>query len=105
MNRYSEIKKILNTNPNVGKLDTPYYKNALYPEIPPNPNDIYVITEWGDRLDLLANQFYGDASKWWIIATANALGKGTLFTPEDIILRIPPAADIQKFIDSENKQR
>lgn len=25
----------------------------------------------GDRLDLLAYRYYGDASKWWIIADAN----------------------------------
>lgn len=103
MNRYSEIKKILNTNPNVGKLDTPYYKNALYPEIPPNPNDIYVITEWGDRLDLLANQFYGDITLYWIIAAGNpnVVGFSSLFLKEGIQLRIP--VDINEIISSFNR--
>ena len=47
------------------------YKNLKYPEIPLSVNDIYVITEWGDRFDQLAFQFYGDVSLWWIITTAN----------------------------------
>ena len=103
MNRYSEIKKILNINPNVGKLDTPYYKNTLYPKIPPNPNDIYVITEWGDRLDLLANQFYGDVTLYWIIAAGNPniVGFSSLFLKEGIQLRIP--VDINEIISSFNR--
>ena len=37
-----------------------YYKALKYPEIPLSINDIYLITTTGDRLDLLANQFYKD---------------------------------------------
>ena len=48
-----------------------YFKPIKYPKIPLNINDIYVITVAGDRLDLLANQFYNDTRLWWIIATAN----------------------------------
>ncbi len=29
------------------------------------------IVEQGDRLDLLAYRYYGDAGKWWVIADAN----------------------------------
>ena len=47
------------------------YKALKYPEIPLSINDIYIITNDGDRLDLLANQFYQDVDMWWIIATAN----------------------------------
>lgn len=42
-----------------------------YPEIPLSINDTYVITVMGDRLDLMADQFYGDTRLWWIIAQAN----------------------------------
>jgi phage tail protein X len=62
---------------------------VLYPNIPYNPQDIYVRTVPGDRLDLLAYQFYKNVSYWWIIAHANDLGKGTLTIPEGSQVRIP----------------
>ena len=43
----------------------PYYSLTRYPEIPLNINDIYVTTISGDRLDLLANQFYNDIRLWY----------------------------------------
>ena len=53
-------------------------------------NDIYVITNSGDRLDILAQQFYGDSSLWWIISIANSnLSQNSLFIPEGTQLRIP----------------
>ena len=48
-----------------------YYKPLKYPEIPLDIDDVYIITTVGDRLDLLANQFYGDIRLWWLIASAN----------------------------------
>ena len=56
-------------NPNNKK----YYKPLRYPEIPLSIDDIYVITSEGDRLDLLANQFYNNVDYWWVIANANNL--------------------------------
>ncbi len=50
-----------------------YYLNNVYPDIPLTNEDNYVITTLGDRLDLLAFDFYGDTSFWWVIASANAL--------------------------------
>ena len=47
------------------------YKVKRYANIPLRESDVYVATETGDRLDTLANHFYGHASLWWIIATAN----------------------------------
>tara|TARA_Y100001938_G_C7925334_1_gene346594 strand:- start:108 stop:413 length:306 start_codon:yes stop_codon:yes gene_type:complete len=48
-----------------------YFKPIKYPEIPLSIDDLYVVTSIGDRLDLLANQFYGDTRLWWIISSAN----------------------------------
>ena len=48
-----------------------YYKALVYPELFPSLDDIYIITTVGDRLDLLASQFYHDVDLWWIIAIAN----------------------------------
>lgn len=48
-----------------------YYKSKLYPVIPYSDKDEYIITTVGDRLDLLAYQYYNDTSLWKIIAIAN----------------------------------
>ena len=61
----------------------------MYPSIPHSENDIYIITRDSDRLDLLAGQYYEDVTLWWVIATANNLGKGTLVVPPGLQIRIP----------------
>ena len=57
--------------------------------VPELDGDTYGETTIADRLDLLANQFYGDPKLWWVIANANNIGKGTLFIEEGAVLRIP----------------
>ena len=37
-----------------------YYKAKKYPPIPPQESDVYVVTVQGDRLDLIAYQYYKD---------------------------------------------
>ena len=100
MNRYSSIKQIRNTNEFVGTLGDRYYRTTYYPEIPPLESDIYVETEFSDRLDLLANQFYSDVTLYWIIAAANPnkVNFGSLFLNEGTQLRIP--VNISSIIDS-----
>lgn len=67
------------------------YRTSRYPEIPLNENDIYVITTIGDRFDLLAQQYYGDSSLWWIISIANTdkLNQNALVIPPGLQIRIP----------------
>jgi hypothetical protein len=43
----------------------------------------------GDRLDLLAFDFYGDSTLWWIIASANDMQPDSLVPPLGMTLRIP----------------
>ena len=102
MNRYANITLLRNENPNVGTLGTQYYKTMFYPEIPLNENDIYVITDFGDRLDLLANQFYQDVTLYWIISAANpnSIQFGSIFIPQGTQLRIP--TNINEIINSYN---
>ena len=71
-----------------------YYKTTEFENIPKSESDIYVITQYGDRLDLLANQFYGDVTLWWYIARANDLN--TMIVPENIQLRIPGTTEYAK---------
>lgn len=80
-----------------------YYQNVMYPDIPVSSNDIYVITDFLDRLDLIANDYYNDATLWWIISVANAdfMSSDTLFIPEGTQLRIP--SDVQSVIQAYNE--
>lgn len=65
------------------------YSTTIYPDIPYSSEDIYVVTTIGDRLDLLAFDFYGDSTLWWIIASANDMQPDSLVPPLGITLRIP----------------
>jgi len=65
------------------------YRTKIYPNIPKSDKDIYIVTQGGDRLDTLANEFYGDSSLWWIIATANNIHDATFALPDGTTLRVP----------------
>ena len=69
------------------------YMTTMIPTIPEQESDLYIIAREGDRLDLLANEFYNDISKWWVIAQANHIGKGTTVIEPGIQIRIPHPID------------
>jgi hypothetical protein len=77
-----------------------YFVPLKYPEIPLSADDLYVITTTGDRLDLLANQFYNDIRLWWIIASANPniIRRDSFALAPNIELRIP--SNEQDIIDN-----
>ena len=84
MNRYQNIPIIKNSE------GTRYYKDNKYPRVPLSVNDIYVETTIGDRFDLLALQYYGDPSFWWIISNANEnLPQNSLYITVGSQIRIP----------------
>ena len=87
MNRYTNIKS--------SKTDegTVYINNPIYPEIPLSEDDIYVVTTAGDRYDTLSQQFYGDPSLWWIIASANTSTRSALNVEKGVQLRIPASKE------------
>lgn len=66
-----------------------YYKTTLYPKIEPSESDYYIYSSEEDRLDLLAQTYYGDSTLWWIISTANNVPHDGLFVPPGTQLRIP----------------
>ena len=88
-----------------------YYISNRYVEIPRNDNDLYVITTDEDRYDILADQYYGDTTLWWVISIANSTSLGTnlptslpqnsMFPPVGAQIRIP--ADYSSVITSYNK--
>lgn len=84
MNRYQKIKSLINSKGN------PYYRTSFYPVIPFSSQDIYVITGEGDRFDILADQYYGDSTLWWVISCANDfLPQNSLIPPVGAQIRIP----------------
>jgi hypothetical protein len=100
MNRYSRIDKLRNENEFVGTLGTQYYGTVNYPEIPQSQDDIWVETEFGDRLDSLAFQFYSDVTLYWIISVANPnqINMGSLYLTPGAQIRIP--TNVGTIIDS-----
>ena len=91
MNRYQTIKEIRNENQFVGTLGDLYYNTVYYPEIGASESDIYIESEFGDRLDSLANQFYQDVTLWWIISirNPNKVNFGSFFLTPGSQLAIP----------------
>ena len=75
------------------KISEQKYLTARLPEIPTSDDDKYIIAREGDRLDLLAKEFYDDTSLWWIIALTNNLGKGNLIVPAGKQIYIPANID------------
>ena len=65
MSRYKILKKVENKK-GIKKLETAYCNQHIE-----SGDDTIVLTQPGDRFDLLANQFYGDPNLWWYIAKAN----------------------------------
>jgi len=75
-----------------------YYRPTIVPNIPLSDSDVYVYPKVGERLDLLAYQFYGDSNLWWIIAKANELTNGQIGLSSEKKIRIP--VNIQPILES-----
>ena len=95
--RYQNTPIILSPTKNE-KRGFPIQRSTRYPEIPLDVNDIYAYTTEGDRLDLLAQQFYGDISLWCIISAGNpeVLSLNSLFIPVGTEIRIPSNVSLAK---------
>ncbi len=85
MSRY-DLTNVIKTN--LGKR---YLRTNRYPIITRSSADIYIVGREGDRLDNLANRYYGDSNLWWIIAQANGIKGFTALYPNNFKgqLRIP----------------
>jgi len=81
------------------------FDSMIIPVIPVSDSDTFIQTTSMERLDRLADTFYGDSNLWWVIACSNALGKGTIIVPTDTKLRIPSINNIQQIINETNKSR
>jgi len=71
------------------------YSPTYYPNIDAREDDNYIQTGTTDRLDIIAYDFYGDASLWWVVAMVNNLPGDSMFPPQGVYLRLPKnAADL-----------
>jgi hypothetical protein len=99
MNRYAESKIIKNAN---GKQRR---SSIILPNAELSPTDTYIQTTTIERLDLLAFDLYGDVTMWWVIASANGLGKGSMIVPQNTLLRIPDISNLESQIQKVNTSR
>tara|TARA_B100001778_G_C17982541_1_gene359881 strand:- start:164 stop:463 length:300 start_codon:yes stop_codon:yes gene_type:complete len=82
MKRYSTTRKKMD------KSGVKVYTTTYYPEMPIENSDQFIFTKEGDRLDTLADKFYGDYTLWWIIAKANGI-RGKIALKPSQMIRIP----------------
>ena len=80
--RYNNTKKIVKDGVRV-------YTTTFYPKIPLQDSDKYIAVTRGQRLDTLADQYYGDTTLWWIISKANNLPGAEIQLDPSKTYRIP----------------
>ena len=85
--RYENIGTYKGISGKVSSLPT------QYPNLVPSNEDYQIISRDQDRLDLIAYDFYGDSTLWWVIAMANDLPGDSMFPPLGFQLRVPANID------------
>ena len=60
-----------------------------YPTLVPSNDDYYIIAREEDRFDLIATDFFGDPTLWWVVVMANDLPGDSMYAPPGFQLRIP----------------
>ena len=66
------------------------YKISLTDSFPINTSILTTYTpQEKERLDMIADKFYGDSSKWYVIAKANKEVKGNIYATPGKNLVIP----------------
>ena len=91
MSRYKTTKILRKSLLHNNKNSVLSYSTTYYKDIPESNDDIFIVSQDGDRLDSLAFQFYKDPTLWWYIAQANNLSSMNL--EPGLNLRIPISTD------------
>ena len=97
MGRYSSTKvkkNKSNKSHSIKRKGSMTYRTTLYDKIPILETDRHIIAQEGDRLDILATLFYGNAKFWWYIAKANGLN--SMNVEKGTKLRIPASIENAK---------
>ena len=66
-----------------------YFQTPKYPEVPIKESDIYIMSTYGDKLDILAQEYYEDSTLWWVIAISNNIRKDSINIKPGTQIRIP----------------
>lgn len=90
MKRYESTVNQIRHNGN-GKLR---YETTIYPKFREQSTDYYIVTKQLDRMDLIAYDYYGDETLWWVIQRANNLPLGSLHIKAGTRVRIPYPVDV-----------
>ena len=91
--RYEDIQTQKISSGKLGYLPT------LYPSVTLSNEDYYIIARDQDRMDLVAQDYYGDSTLWWVIAIANSnLTQDSLYPPAESIIRIPGLSRIPSIL-------
>ena len=98
------------TQTRIDKNGRQYRGRTDYPKFPLRETDIYYVTQQGDRLDLLAYDYYGDERLWWVISSANPdiTRRDSFFIKSGVQIRIPDPniiEGIRQDFDSLNAAR
>lgn len=80
--RYKDVNSMKKQNKLV-------YESIIYPIIQREDDDIIITVGPSDRLDLLAHDYYGDSTLYWIIAKANNVITNDLFLEVGTQIYIP----------------
>jgi len=91
INRYRDI--------NIRKEENKIiYQSIIYPKITQEVDDTVITVGVTDRLDLLAYDYYGDSTLYWIISRANDIVTNDLFPEIGTQLIIPNKNRLSKIL-------
>lgn len=110
MNRYENSRIFINAKKIESDGSDVYVRRlttTIYPNFRDNQEGTKILSQQGDRLDLLAKEFYNDERLWFVIARANNLGKGSLAVPPGIVVYIPynTPMGIASLLEDFNRRR
>ena len=92
--RYEDIQTQKTLSGKLGYLPT------LYPSVTLSNEDYYIIARDQDRMDLVAQDFYGDSTLWWIISVANTFRQDSLIPKPGSQIRIPATSRVNQIISN-----
>ena len=99
MNRYITTQVI---QPESGKNR---YASTIFSPSPLTTGDRIIRITSAERFDKLALDFYGYATMWPVIASANQIKRGTLVIPANSRLRIPSVESAEQFLNNISRPR
>lgn len=80
--RYKDVNILINKKIRV-------YSSTVYPTINYDQSDIIIIANESTRLDLLAYDYYGDSTLYWIISKANNIINNDIYIEPGTQLILP----------------